>query len=143
MGVDNKAMPKDAHTITTVENKIRPLLHQDDKIQAAYLLGSTIYGRLRPDSDIDLAILPIVPKSYSTMDRLMLASRLQSELDREIDIGILGSHDLIYASQTVLHGKCIYYRDRFARDLFAATCLSLYYELKRQRIEVERAYQNR
>ncbi len=143
MREENLAMPEQNHTITTVSEKIRAIIKQDEKIQAAYLLGSIVHGNFHPHSDIDLAILPIVPKSYSTMDRLMLASRLKDELDREIDIGILGTYDLIYSSQAILQGECIYYRDRFAKDLFAATCLSLYFDLKRQRIEVERAYQVR
>ena len=108
---------------------------------AAYLLGSVIHGSMHSDSDIDLAILPVVPRSYTTMEVLGLASRLQDELDYEIDVGILGTHDLIYSSQAILRGKCIFERNEYEKDLFAATCLSLYLELKRQRIEVEHVYQ--
>ena len=107
---------------------------------AAYLLGSIVGGRLHPQSDIDLAIFPDPPKAYPTSDRLLLAARLQDELPLDVDVGILGMHDLIYSTQAIIHGQCIYSRDRFKTDLFAATCLALYAELKRQRIEVEDAY---
>jgi predicted nucleotidyltransferase len=72
-------MMKKTLTINTVSEKIKPILHQDQKIQAAYLLGSIVHGNFHPHSDIDLAILPIVPKSYSTLPILMLASRLEDE----------------------------------------------------------------
>ena len=123
-----------------IADKINPILTRDTRIVAAYLLGSTVSGRLHPQSDIDFAILPDPPKSFSTLDRLFLAARLQDELPYEVDIGILGTHDVIYATQAIIHGRCIYSKDRFKKDLFAATCLALYTELKRQRIEVEHAY---
>jgi uncharacterized protein len=123
-----------------ISKKINSILILDNNIEAAYLLGSMVSGRLHPQSDIDLAILPITPKSFSTIDRLSLSARLQDELSYEIDIGIMGTHDLIYAAQAILHGHCIFFRDRFRKDLFAATCLALYVELKRQRNEVEHAY---
>ncbi len=108
---------------------------------AAYLLGSIVNGRYHDHSDIDLAILPNTPATFSTIDRLSLASRLREVLPYEVDIGILGTQNIIYASQAVLHGHFIFFRDEFKKDLFPATCLVLYVELKRQRIEVERAYQ--
>ena len=123
-----------------VAEKINSILIRDERIEAAYLLGSIISGRMHPKSDIDLAILPGIPKSYSTLDRLSLAADLQDLLPFTFDIGILGTHDVIYAAQAIFHGDCIYFRDRFKKDLFAATCLALYAELKRQRIEVEDAY---
>jgi predicted nucleotidyltransferase len=123
-----------------ITEKINSILIQDTRIVAAYLLGSIVGGRLHPQSDIDLAVLPDPAGSYLTSDRLLLAARLQEELPLEVDIGILGTHDLIYSTQAIVHGQCIYSRDRFKKDLFAATCLALYAELKRQRIEVEYAY---
>ena len=133
--VDEKVLAYDS-----IVRRINLVLRQDDKIEAAYLLGSIVSGRLHPHSDIDLAILPDPPKSYSTLDRLFLAARLQDELPFKVDIGILGTHDIIYAAQAIFHGDCIYFRDRFKKDMFAATCLALYADLKRQRTEVEHAY---
>ena len=103
-------------------------------------MGSIVSGRLHHQSDIDLAILPNTPVAFSTIDRLSLSFRLREALPYEVDIGILGTQDVVYASQAILL-HCIFFRDEFKKDLFAATCLALYVELKRQRIEVERAYQ--
>lgn len=145
--MDSRSIKKKSsvHTNPTaydlISKKINSILIHEIKVEAAYLMGSVVSGRLHPQSDIDLAILPITPKSFSTIDRLSLSARLQDELAYEIDIGILGTHDVIYAAQAIFHGDCIFFRDRFRKDLFAATCLALYVELKRQRNEVEHAYQ--
>lgn len=138
--IKENAMHAKPPSLKFITEKINSVLIQDTRIVAAYLLGSMVSGRLHPQSDIDLAILPDPPKSYLTADRLLLAARLQDELPLEVDIGILGTHDVIYSTQAIIHGQCIYFRDRFKKDLFAATCLALYAELKRQRIEVEDAY---
>ena len=123
-----------------ITGKINSILVQDTRIVAAYLLGSIVSGHLHAQSDIDLAILPDPPNSFKTIDRLTLSACLQDELPLEVDIGILGTHDIIFSTQAIIHGRCIYSKDRFKKDLFAATCLALYAELKRQRIEVEDAY---
>ena len=130
-------------TFDEISKKINSILILDNRIEAAYLLGSIVSGRLHDQSDVDLAILPNTPNSFSTIDRLSLASRLGEAVPYEVDIGILGTQDVIYASQAILHGHCIFFRDGFKKDLFAATCLALYVELKRQRNEVEHAYQTR
>jgi predicted nucleotidyltransferase len=127
-------------SLKCISEKINSILIQDTRIVAAYLLGSIVSGRLHAESDIDLAILPEPPNVFKTIDRLALSARLQDEMPLEVDIGILGLHDLIYSTQAIIHGRCIYFRDRFKKDLFAATCLALYADLKRQRIEVEHAY---
>jgi hypothetical protein len=70
-------------------------------------------GNFHPQSDIDLAFLPTIPYSFSTFDRLSLSARLQDELSYEIDIGIMETHDVIYAALAILHGHCIFSRDRY------------------------------
>lgn len=121
-------------------NLLSEKLKQDPRIIAAYLMGSVLKAHFRIDSDIDLAILPAPDKEISLMARLELASELSAILDHPVDIGLLDTQDLIYAKEAIVKGECIYCRDKYARDLFAATALSLYLELKQQRIEVEHAY---
>lgn len=135
-----KNMPENFFNCESVARKIRPILQKDRRIVAAYLLGSVVSGRLHAQSDIDLAILPHPPKSFTTMDQLYLSAAVQEELPYEADIGILGTHDLIYSTQAIIHGRNIFVRDKFKKDLFAATCLSLYAQLKYERSEVENAY---
>ncbi|MDA3896040.1 MAG: nucleotidyltransferase domain-containing protein [Desulfobacteraceae bacterium] len=123
----------------TIE-KIITVLKKDTRVAAAYLFGSAAKGELRPDSDIDIAILP-VPKIFLTqMDLLKLSSQLEDHCGREVDIGILSSKNLIYTKEAILNGKCIYEKDDIYCRLFVATALGLYAQLKKERKEVEDAY---
>ena len=124
----------------TQRDLLSATLKKDPRIIAAYLMGSVLNAHFRKDSDIDLAILPAPGKEISLMTRLDLAAELSTILYHSVDIGLLDTQDLIYAKEAIVKGECIYCRDKYARDLFAATALSLYLELKQQRIEVEHAY---
>ncbi len=108
---------------------------------AAFLLGSAVSGRLRKDSDVDIAILPQPNANFRLADRLELAVRLEDVFKRKVDLGVLDHHNLIYAKEAYLTGRCIYCRNIFQRDLFGATALGLYAELKQTRREIEHAYQ--
>ncbi len=115
-------------------------LKQEPRVIAAYLMGSVLKSHFRKDSDIDIAILPAPGSDISLMTRLEMAAALSTILHHPVDIGLLGTQDLIYAKETIVKGECIFCRDKYARDLFAATALSLYLQLKQQRVEVEHAY---
>ena len=69
--------------------KIADCLEKDERISAAYVLGSAVTGRLRTGSDIDIALLPAPDRSLSQMDVLHLHSELGTCCPRPVDIGIL------------------------------------------------------
>ena len=48
-------------------------LSSQGHVAAAYLLGSAADRRLRPDSDVDIAVLPIAPNRLLLIERLTLA----------------------------------------------------------------------
>jgi len=123
-----------------IDLQLHDALAADPRITAAYLLGSAATGRLRPDSDIDLAVLPAAGLKFSLTDCLDLAAGLGPLRGRTVDVGVLGAHDVVYAAQAIAYGRCIFCRDRYQRDLFAATALGMYVNLKQERAEVERAY---
>ena len=50
-------------------------LEKEEHLAAAYLLGSTVLGALRPDSDLDIALLPVHGRVIAGEDRLSLAER--------------------------------------------------------------------
>lgn len=125
----------------TQRSEIRAILDHDERIVAAFLLGSVARGTDRPDSDVDIAVLPVVGSEYSALDRGRLAAEIAEVIHREVDVGVLNTQNLIYAKEVFLTGNCIYCRDAFQRDLFGATALGLYAELRESRREVERAYQ--
>lgn len=123
--------------------QIDHLVHELKKhrsIAAAYLLGSVLTTSFRNDSDVDLAILLMPGKKMHLLKRLELAADLEMHLGLPVDISVLSTRDLIYAKEAVVRGRCIFSRDSAFKNLFSATVLSLYVQLRRQRKEVEDAY---
>jgi predicted nucleotidyltransferase len=120
--------------------EIADCLVKDERISAAYALGSVVTGRLCADSDIDIALLPAPGCILSQMDLLHLSSQLGTCCPRPVDIGILSTKNLIYAKEALLQGECLFCKDQYYHDLFVATALGLYLELRTARREVEHAY---
>jgi predicted nucleotidyltransferase len=115
-------------------------LAQDDKIAAAYLLGSGAEERLRADSDVDIALLPVQGKHFTALERLNLAADLTSLAGRPVDLGILQTGNLVYAKEAVTRGRVIFERDHAVTTRFAALVLSMYADLQENRREVLNAY---
>jgi predicted nucleotidyltransferase len=122
--------------------RLQQELANEKRITAAFLLGSAARNQLRPDSDVDIAILLKPGTSVSPFEKINLAARLGELCAREVDLGMLESRNLVYAREAYLTGECIYCRDVFVKDLFGATILGLYATLKECRKEVEDAYRN-
>ena len=122
-----------------IEALTKPLI-RDPRIMAAYLLGSVLTPYFRRESDVDAAILLHPGREMTSMERLELAADLSKGLGHSVDIGLLSTWNLIYTKEAIIEGRCIYCRDTGARDLFAATALSLYLQLKQERRIVEKLY---
>lgn len=118
----------------------RRLLEEHATIDAAYVLGSAVSGRLRPDSDIDIAILLRPAAALSVADRMGLTVGLGSILGRPVDLGLLSHTNLVYAKEAVAHGRLIFERDHGITARFAMLTLSMYAALQEARREVLRAY---
>lgn len=115
-------------------------LAKDDKIAAAYLLGSGAEGCLRADSDVDIALLPVRGQTFSGRDRMELAADLTDIAGRTADLGVLHTGNLVYAKEAVARGRVIFERDHAASVGFAALVLSMYADLQENRRQVLRAY---
>lgn len=111
-----------------------------DAVAAAYLLGSAAAGRLRPDSDVDIAVLPRCGNALTSLHRLALAAELTRALGRDVDLGILSLHNLVYAKEAVARGRLIFERDHGVTSHFEMYVLSMYASLQEARREVLRAY---
>jgi predicted nucleotidyltransferase len=55
-------------------------------VEVAILFGSAAKGRLRPDSDIDIGILPSPDRVLGFEEELALAAELDKILGREVDL---------------------------------------------------------
>ena len=115
-------------------------LRREDKIVAAYLLGSAEEGRLRPDSDVDIALLMERGATFTGRERSDLAADLEDLVGLPVDLGILQTGNLVYAKEAVARGKLLFERDRIARARFAMLILSMYASLQETRREVLHAY---
>ena len=120
--------------------KVQGVLEQYPAIMAAYLHGSTVKGTARPDSDVDLALLPNPGQRLPLKFRLECAGELESILGGTVDLGELSTRNLIYAKEVIANGQEIFTTNRFQSDLFMATALAMYAELQQQRKEVLHAY---
>ena len=113
---------------------------QSDRIAALYLLGSAAKGTMRPDSDIDIALLPRNGTSFSLQDRIDLIGTLSLALRREVDLGLITPQNLIYASEAILTGKRILTLDASYADQAEIRMLGEYLQFRLDRREVEEAY---
>ena len=119
---------------------VRRLLEKHPVVDGAYVLGSAVAGRLRSDSDVDIAILPRPTIPFSVMDRVELSAHLGRILGRTVDLGVLAHANLVYAKEAVAHGRLIFERDHGTVARFAMLTLSMYAALQEARREVLRAY---
>lgn len=123
-----------------ISHRLTERLQKNGDIAAAYLLGSAVRDELRPDSDIDIALLPVRGRVISSEDRLSLAADLEEIAGRPVDVGVLSTANLVYAKEAVAHGRVMFERDRAARARFAMLVLSMYASLQESRREVLHAY---
>lgn len=111
-----------------------------EAIDAAYLMGSAASDRLRPDSDVDIAILPSRSNPLSGRFLTDLAAELEVILGRSVDLGILHTGNLVYAKEAVTRGVLLLERNPTARARFAMLALSMYADLQENRREILHAY---
>lgn len=110
------------------------------RIEAAYLLGSAAKNTMRPDSDIDVAILVRAGDTFSDVERCELGADLSFNLGYVMDIGMLSSTNLIYAKEAILTGRCVFKRDNFVVDMAVTMLLAMYCNFNEERQEVLNAY---
>ena len=116
-------------------------IDHDRRILSAYVLGSAVSGRMRPDSDLDIAVLPVATAGLlSQADIAELSAALSLAAGRTVDLGVLSSRNLIYASEAIFKGERFFCRDTFQADLAAATLLGLALQFRFERREIVDAY---
>jgi predicted nucleotidyltransferase len=123
-----------------VDKTLLALLAGIPRILAVYLLGSGARGALRPDSDLDLAVLPFPGERFSALELAELAAELGIRAGRPVDLGLLSAANLIYASQAILTGQRIFCRHTFTADHAVASLLGMAAQFHYERREVVHAY---
>lgn len=119
------------------------LIKDSDKIVSAYVYGSVVSEYFRPDSDIDIALLLKPNKKMSSQSKLQLAGELSTLLKREVHIGIMSKNFLVFTKEVIVKGQQLFTKNRYFSDLYNATAISMYAQLRENNREVINAYSSR
>jgi predicted nucleotidyltransferase len=98
-------------TLTTTVEKGLEYLRRRIQIEAAYLFGSQVEGKVHDQSDIDLAVFSPDANTMSLDDRIRLRADLAVDCDPRLELHLFSSHALANARPTnsagyiVAHGK--------------------------------------
>lgn len=101
---------------------------------AIYRFGSWGTAAERPESDIDLAILPL--QRLSSVFRWELAQRLASLAGRDVDLVDMQSASTVLRMQVLHQGERLYCRDGDAVEKFEDSVFSSYARFNEERREI-------
>jgi predicted nucleotidyltransferase len=135
----NKDQQKE-NLISTITAQVAPILEMYSAVAAVYLLGSVVTGTLRDDSDIDVALLPLNEQTISMQSRLEMAALLESQLNRTVDVGVITTKNLVYASEAILGGQRILTIDKGYTEVMETRLLGCYFTFRQDRKVVEESY---
>lgn len=109
-------------------------------VVAVYLFGSAAAGRLRANSDIDIAFLATPrPEALQVFEA---AQAVATRLRRDVDLVDLAGASTVMQVQVLGGGRRIHVADEFRADLFETHALSDYARLQEERAEVLRAFED-
>ena len=109
------------------------------EVLAAVVFGSAAAGRLRPDSDIDLALLfteGSVPDAFAVLE---LRGALEHRAGRDVDLIVLNGASPILAFQAVKKGQLLACKDASMYQHYVVRLISEYADFKRIRRPIEEA----
>jgi hypothetical protein len=99
------------------------------EVQAAYIFGSVVTGRSRPDSDVDVAVLVSdeVTRGNTFEYRLELMADLMTVLKRnDVDLILLNQAPPLLAHRVLKKGRLIFERSASARVAFQVRTVNRY-----------------
>ena len=116
-------------TLKSIERAVTSFLGSRAEVQAAYLFGSVVTGRARPDSDVDIAVL--VSERVLRRDpfqyRLDLMTAVMGILRRDdVDLILLNQAPPLLAHRVLSRGKLILERSAPARVAFQVQTVNRY-----------------
>ncbi len=123
-----------------ITEKVQKFFGKDSRILAVFLLGSAARDSMRPESDIDLAIMSESGTSLDILEITEITGSLSHEFARTVDLGEISSKNLVYAREVLLTGIPVYQKDTERVNLARANLLGLYVQFNLDRKEVLDAY---
>jgi predicted nucleotidyltransferase len=107
-----------------------------EKAEFALLFGSIKSGRIMPESDIDIGIY-LKKGKIDFNEYLDLKVELSTVSDREIDVVILNTCDIIIAMQILANGELIINNNHNLFVRYKAKKIGEYIDFKMDRKEIE------
>jgi len=110
-------------TLQTLTDRLTEAIQEDGDVSFAYLFGSAAKARLRPSSDLDVAVFfdadrKGVPRGASTEMALDLEGRLEARLGRSVQVVALDHAPPELVQNALGHGRLLVSRDEEARVRF-------------------------
>jgi predicted nucleotidyltransferase len=114
---------------------VKHILAALPETQAIYLFGSAAAGRMRNDSDVDVAVLlpHVRAKALGSLALSDLAFDLMKTLRRDVDLINLRLVSTVLQKQVIENGIVLFCADEYARDEFEMLTISFYQKLNEER----------
>jgi predicted nucleotidyltransferase len=88
---------------------LRRALSFGPPLRLAVLFGSRARGApSRPDSDVDIGILPVAPDLLAPEDELVFAAALSGAVGLEVDLVRLDRDEPLLGREIAVHGVCLH-----------------------------------
>lgn len=128
-------MSADAVSADLLDAAVMLLREALPDLKVVYVFGSAAQGQpLRPDSDVDLAVLPARP--LDAVARWDLQERLAALLHRDVDLVDLRSASTVMRVQVLRTGRVLYEANPGTRQRFEMHALSAYALLNEERAAI-------
>jgi predicted nucleotidyltransferase len=103
----------------THDSRLPPLAHRFG-VRFIAQFGSTVSGRARPDSDLDVAVMADRPRrrALDWQARLVVALGEALETSREVDLTLLNGADSLISFRVASRGRLLYEADPGAFHAF-------------------------
>ncbi len=106
---------------------IKQSLSKEPKIKMAYILGSVVSGRVKADSDFDLAVAVDDTAKINKTQIYQLISNLKFPKDLDLSVVDKNSSPL-FIFQITSTGKCVYQKSNVERINFESFAMKNYYD---------------
>jgi predicted nucleotidyltransferase len=117
-----------------IKEKMVSLLQPE--VEFAYIFGSLVSGRMRPSSDLDIAVyLPCA--SVTLQHKMAFINRLSAAFSREVDVVFLNDADIIITMQILANGELLINNNPGELALFRAKSAGIYADFKLSRRIIE------
>lgn len=124
-----------------IESIVERLVNELPGLIAIYLHGSAVKNGLRPDSDLDLALLFEHDKVPDAKTIFIVKPEIEEVACKVVDLGILTTENPVFAKEVIISGKRLFCDDIFACEQFEMYIFSFYGKLNDERKQILDSYQ--